>query len=150
MSIEVDNCKRCGKIFKKAYSNYCPDCFAFLRSELTRCNEYLKGHPESTIQELSEAVEVPINKIIRYMNEGKLYVFQHPNLTYSCYFCDHQITRGYLCRDCAAKFNLEVKNLFIEDGYEYDPNSKQIKGRPDQLKRGTAPDRYTVHGTKRN
>ncbi|WP_141097527.1 hypothetical protein [Paenibacillus aquistagni] len=149
MTIEVENCKRCGKVFKKAFSSFCPDCFAFIRSELTRCNEYLKNNPDSDIHELSEATEVPVKKIIRYMNEGKLYVHQHPNLTYGCYFCDHQINRGYLCRDCAAKFNLEVKNLFLEDGYEYDPDTKQIRSRQEQHKQGYSTDRYTVHGTKR-
>ncbi|MCG7408224.1 flagellar protein [Paenibacillus sp. ACRRX] len=149
MTINVDNCKRCGKIFQKYYSVYCPDCFAFIRSELDRCAAYLKKHRDSTIQDLSEATEVPAGKIIRYINEGKLYVQDYPNLHYECYFCDKTIQRGYLCPECAAKFKLEVKHLFLEDGYEYDSMRNEIKYSEKAGGGRHITDRYTVDGTKR-
>ena len=148
MSLNVDNCKRCGNIFQKYFSEFCPECYAFIRSELERSNTYLKNNRNVSLHELSEAVEVPINKLIKYINEGKLYSLDHPNLKYNCYFCEHQIHRGYLCKECALQFKLEVKHLFLEDGYEYDEQTNQVRNvgkRPDW----NGGDKFTVGKSKK-
>lgn len=127
MTLNVDHCKRCGKVFQVAFSPYCPDCITFVRTELERCSAYLRKNLDSTLGELSQATEVPIQKIIHYINEGKLYVLDYPNLGYPCYFCGNEIKRGYLCPDCACNFKLEVKDLYLKEGYMYDEATQQVK-----------------------
>lgn len=148
MTINVDNCKRCDKVFQKYFSEYCPECYAFIRSELERCAEYLKNNRKCTIPELSKATEVSVGKIIKYINEGKLYSLDYQNLTYPCYFCDTMIHRGHLCKTCALQFKLEVKQLFLEDGYEYDETTNQVRNvhtKEDWINR----DKFTVGSLKK-
>ncbi|MGZ9585747.1 hypothetical protein [Paenibacillus marinisediminis] len=148
MNLNVGHCERCKKVFQITYSNYCPDCVVFIRTELERCSAYLRAHPDSTLVELSEATEVPVKKLIYYINEGKLYVYDYPNLTYPCYFCEIEIKRGYLCTECAYKFKMEVTDLYIKEGYEVDQVTHQIKQAPRAFPRKD--DTFTVQGRKRN
>lgn len=144
-----DNCSRCGKIFQKFFSSLCADCYAYIQNELERCTQYLKKNQDSTIEEVSQGTDVSIRKIIQFINEGKLYASDYPNLNYECYFCTQKITRGYLCKDCAFKIKLEVKHLLLEDGYEFDMESNQIKAMPKKSGPGKKPmDTYTVEGRK--
>lgn len=143
MSMEVVNCKRCNKVFQKYFSEYCPDCTAFLRAELDRCVNYLKNNRMCSLHELSVATEVPVGKIIRYINEGKLYTLDYPNLQYTCYFCDTLIRRGHLCPSCSIQFKYEVKKLFLEDGYEYDEATQQVRN-VNRTINPTMKDKYSV------
>jgi len=147
MDIHVDHCKRCGNVFQVFHSKFCADCQTFIRTEVERCSAYLKSHSDCTLDELSEAVEVSRNKLIYYINEGKLYVYDYPNLHYHCHFCETEIQRGYLCTPCAARFKLEVNDLYMKEGYKVDKVSQQIQ--PQSPSRRRIGDAYTVQGRRR-
>ena len=70
----IVNCPECFRPFVRRKMRCCPDC---VQKELVECQRviiHLRIKPNSTVDQLSEDTEVAKEKILRWMQEGKIQV----------------------------------------------------------------------------
>lgn len=69
------NCIRCGKLFvqDKLAVDTCPACFVLQEQEFQLCKAYLREHPTTTIQELSENTGIPLSRMMYWIKEGRIH-----------------------------------------------------------------------------
>lgn len=107
----LDNCPRCGKLYVKNPLNACPSCAKELNAEYEKCTEYLRKNRGCTIHELSEATEISVKQITRYIREGRISLVGAPNLGYPCESCLTMIRQGSLCDGCRSRLTKGIGAL---------------------------------------
>lgn len=110
MSMNVANCPRCGKIFVKGFNDVCPNCVKDIELQYEKCVKYLRENKGAAIQELSEATEVSIKQITKFIREGRISIVNAPNMSYPCEVCGTLIRENTLCEPCRAKLVKDVRN----------------------------------------
>jgi len=107
--MNLDNCPRCGRLFAKGYRDVCPNCVKDIDREYDKCAAYLKENRRCNIHELSEATEVSIRQISRFIREGRISIAHHPNMLYPCDKCGEPIREHTMCLNCRTKLAREVE-----------------------------------------
>jgi ribosomal protein L32 len=95
------NCPRCGKIFTKVSSPICKECE---KAEIDKFDEvrlYVKENPNSSAQDVAEACEVTIKRLLHWVREGKLDISEGMADLNLCSKCGRPIKSGRLCDRCA-------------------------------------------------
>jgi flagellar biosynthesis component FlhA len=77
-------------------------------AQCEKCINYLKENRGCTIQELSEATEVPVNQIIRFIHEGRISIANSPNISYGCEVCGAPIRSHTMCEACRQKLSKKI------------------------------------------
>jgi len=135
MSLNVMNCTRCGKVCVRSLSGICPACQKELESQYEICLQYLRENRGITLQELSDATEVPVKQIIRFIREGRISLVNAPNLTYPCEVCGTPIREQTLCPSCRQRLRHDFNQAQQEEKrkeearQQQDGASYQIKDR---------------------
>ena len=102
--MNVKNCPQCGKIFVSQFAEVCNICQKEQEAEFARVKDYLYENPGAIVQEVSDATEVPTEKIFRYLREGRLTLSaNNSNFMLNCENCDKQILTGRYCDSCKSK-----------------------------------------------
>ncbi|WP_068777445.1 flagellar protein [Paenibacillus sp. FJAT-26967] len=115
MSMNVQNCPRCGKLFVKSFAESCPACVKETEAQYTACVEFLRNNRKSDLQELHEGTEVPMRQIIRFIREGRISIADSPNVTYPCEVCGSPIREHTMCDSCRQRLVKDV-NQVLEEG----------------------------------
>jgi len=120
MNNNIANCPRCGRVFARGARDVCVSCVKEIEREYERCVEFLREYRGATIQEVSEATEVSVKQITKFIREGRISLMNAPNLGYPCESCGTPIRTGNLCDDCRHKFTKQAEQiqqeLLREDG----------------------------------
>lgn len=148
MNVTIDNCLRCGQIYKKNFRGLCKNCMDSIDSELQRVVSFLKRHPNITIEELSDNVEVSIKRITKFIKENKILIYDYPNLKYKCIMCVNQIRKREICDNCSQRVNREIKALFINENI-YEKDEEYIK-RDSSFYTKDSVDKYIVKNKKKS
>lgn len=111
MSLNIANCPRCGKIYAKGIRDVCVSCAKEIELEYEKCVEFLRENRGATIFEVSDATEVSVRQITKFIREGRISLMNAPNLGYPCESCGIVIRQGNLCDDCRNKFTRQAKRL---------------------------------------
>ncbi|GAV12428.1 flagellar protein [Paenibacillus sp. chi10] len=111
--MELSNCLRCGVLFAKAFRDLCPNCLKEIEQEYERCAAYLREARQATMHELSEATEVSVRQITRFIKEGRISIYQAPNLTYECEICSQPIREGNMCESCRTRLVKELTQTVV-------------------------------------
>jgi flagellar operon protein (TIGR03826 family) len=104
-------CPRCGKLFAKGIRDVCHACFEEIEKEYERCAEYLRGHKGATIHEVSEATEVSVKQITKFIREGRISTANLDNMFIPCEVCGLPIKEGNMCGSCRSKLQRDISNL---------------------------------------
>lgn len=110
MSMNVANCPRCGKVFVKGFNEVCPNCIKYIDQLYDKCLKYLRENKGATIQELSDATEVSIRQITKFIREGRISLLNAPNMSYPCEVCGTLIRDSNMCELCRTKLVKDVRN----------------------------------------
>lgn len=136
---QLSNCPKCGKIFIKALRDVCLECFKIEEEEYLKVATFLRNpkNKNVTISETSEATEVSIKQITKFIRQGRVSLRGLPNMGYPCESCGQITQEGNLCTDCRHKFASSVKKMQeeakrgekekqsqTEDGYQHIKFSK--------------------------
>ncbi len=124
MSLNIGNCPRCGRVFAKGYRDVCNDCHKEIEMQYEKCIEFLRENRECHIDQLSEATEVPIRQITKFIREGRISLNGLPNLAYPCEACGTTIREGTMCESCRGRLKGELKNVQQQP---LDPNKEEKK-----------------------
>lgn len=105
------NCRQCGRLFNQVARDICPQCIAEEEEQFMKVRDYLRDNRYASMAEVSEATEVPVTLIIRFIQEGRLKVVQNPNITYPCERCGKAIAHGRYCQECATEMKKSLDQL---------------------------------------
>ncbi len=68
-------CKTCKKMFNSMMTmDYCPECAKGQRDYFEEVVKYLDAFPNSNAMQISEAMDIPINVLIDFIDQGRLYM----------------------------------------------------------------------------
>jgi flagellar operon protein (TIGR03826 family) len=115
MSLNVANCPKCGKVYvKNIINDICPSCVKAIDLQCETCIKYLRENRGTSLQDLSDATEVPVTTIIKFMRDGRITTVANRNLFYPCEVCGTDIRERNMCDSCRQKLKKDVRNT-IED-----------------------------------
>jgi hypothetical protein len=78
------------------------------------CVEYLRKNKGTNIQELSDATEISIKEITRFIREGRISIANAPNMMLPCEVCGTLIREGHMCDSCRARLTKDLANAAKE------------------------------------
>ncbi|MCA1293999.1 flagellar protein [Paenibacillus sp. alder61] len=108
MALNVENCPRCGRLFAKNFKDICPVCIKDIEKEYEKCLEYLRQEKTATIQEVSDATEVSVRQITKFIKEGRISIANNPNMMYPCEVCGVLIREGNMCDGCRGRLTRDL------------------------------------------
>ncbi|TVY09330.1 flagellar protein [Paenibacillus cremeus] len=111
MSINVANCDRCGKVYLKNIHGICTNCIKDIELQYEKCLKFLREARSCSIQELSDATEVSVKQITKFIREGRISIRNNPNMAYACEACGASIRENILCEPCRSKLSKEAGYL---------------------------------------
>jgi len=126
---DIRNCKRCGRLFNYIGGRpICQDCKKQDEEEFKRVKEYLYEHPKASIIEVSNALDISVQKIKSYLREGRLEIVgTEGNVVLECEKCGKSINTGRFCNECSR----ELTEGFKATAQEI---SKSVSGDTDKKK----------------
>jgi flagellar operon protein (TIGR03826 family) len=104
-------CPRCNNLFAKTVRDVCNKCAQEIEEEYERVSTYLRKNRGATINEVSEATEVSVQQITKFIREGRITTNYTPNLTIPCDMCGKPIQQGNMCASCRKKLQKEMEKL---------------------------------------
>ncbi len=117
----LQNCPRCERLFVTGIYDVCPVCVKEIEEEFKRCVQQLKLNKNLTIYELSEAAEVSVRQITRFIFERRLLASDFPNLSVPCESCGKMTKVGRVCIECREGLQ---KSLNHNENQINPPNDK--------------------------
>lgn len=116
--MNLDNCPRCGRLFAKGIRNVCQNCFREVEQQYEKCADYLRKNKGASIVELSEAVDVSIRQITKFVREGRISLMDAPNLSYPCEVCGTLIREGHICDSCRKRLEKDLSQVNRQSSHE--------------------------------
>ncbi len=108
--MEVKNCKRCGKLFQYVTGKpICPACKQQDEDDFDKVKNYLYEYPRTSLMEVSEATQVSIASIRKFLREDRLIISEDSEIGIECENCGVTIKSGRYCRSCMASLNNEMR-----------------------------------------
>jgi hypothetical protein len=99
-------------VFTRIASPVCPRCEKVDEENFNKVREYIKDDPLCNINELSEATEVPVKRILQFLREGRLEVTKGLSGELNCVKCGTVIEKGNFCDACTVKLNKEIREVY--------------------------------------
>lgn len=123
---QLENCKVCGNLFLKDYTDYCLDCYKGIEKEYELVADFLRDgdNRNATLHQVSEATEVSIKRIMEFMRDGRIYAADFPNLSYPCAHCGQEIKTQLMCPSCAGRFTTDLNRALQQDKFEDELSKK--------------------------
>lgn len=102
--MEVRNCKMCRGLYNSIGGmKICPTCRQKLEDKFKDVKEYIRENKNTTIAEVSEAMDVPASQIKQWIREERL-VFSDDSIGgIECEHCGKAIKTGRYCASCKTE-----------------------------------------------
>lgn len=131
---QIDNCPQCGSLYVKNFKEVCPACMKGIEMQYEKCSKYLRENRKSNLQELHEATEVPYKQIIKFIKEGRISLYDMPNLSYPCEVCGSMIREQTMCDSCRKRLAKDIAHLSDDERHQGQAKSgfkieDRLKGR---------------------
>jgi flagellar operon protein (TIGR03826 family) len=110
---DLDNCRLCGRLYLKNYTDYCIDCCKEVEEKFNIITGYLNNerNRKVTLEQASTNTGVSVKQIENFIRDGRIYAEDYPNLGYPCAHCSKLIKKQLLCVDCFDRFSMDLKTL---------------------------------------
>ncbi len=96
--MNVGNCSRCRKLYQVNSRKLCPECVKEEEAQFDAVRQFLREHDPVDAQGLSEALSIPVERVIQFLKEGRL--IETVSIEYPCESCGTLIRTGRLCEPC--------------------------------------------------
>ncbi|MDP9699873.1 flagellar operon protein TIGR03826 [Paenibacillus polysaccharolyticus] len=114
--MNLGNCPRCGRLYALNFRDVCSNCIKEMEQEYQICVDYLRENKGANIQELSDATEVSIKTITKFIREGRISIENAPNMMYPCEVCGMLIREGHMCDSCRTRLTKDLAGAAREVG----------------------------------
>lgn len=101
--MSLRNCPRCGKLFVYTTKTLCPSCFCEDENDFELVREYVWEHRGCSALEVQEATGVALDKIMRYLRQGRLEAKYMSSELLFCESCGVPIDQGRFCPPCTER-----------------------------------------------
>lgn len=109
--MRILNCKECGKLFQyDGISKLCFQCRRADEEDFRKVKDYLYEFPKETVTTVAIETEVPEEKILRYLREGKLEISAESGILLECESCGEGIRSGRYCDKCAMELDRGLRS----------------------------------------
>jgi flagellar operon protein (TIGR03826 family) len=125
MGMNIVNCPRCGKIFARGMKDICPQCAREIDQEYETCVKYLRENKGATIHEVSNETEVSVKQITKFIKEGRISLYNAPNMGYPCEVCGIVIREGGMCEECRKRLASDVNAVKEKDRLKKEEELRQ-------------------------
>jgi flagellar operon protein (TIGR03826 family) len=127
---EARNCRRCGKLYNYIGGQpICPDCKDKDEVDFKRVKEYLYQNPGATMSEVSTVLEVSVDKIKKYLKDGKLEIMgDDGNFILECESCGKSIRTGRHCDGCSRDLERNLKSTARQMDQHLSKSEAERKG----------------------
>lgn len=104
--MEVITCKNCGRLFNHLSGpRICPGCARKLEDKFLEVKKYVRENPHVDIRELSQAMEVSVSQINRWVREERLIFSDDSPVGLPCESCGKTIKTGRFCESCKSQLS---------------------------------------------
>lgn len=111
--MDVRNCKGCGKLFNYLQGPpLCQACIKSLDLKFQEVKEYVYDNPHSSIQQVSEEMEVSVNQIKKWIREERLSFADDSAIGIDCELCGATIKTGRYCEKCKGKMQQSLDSAY--------------------------------------
>ena len=128
---ELKNCKRCGAMFNYVVGHpICGRCRKADEEDFKKVKNYLYDNPGSSPPEIAVEVDVSVEKIRRYLKEGRLEIVgDASNMVLACEKCGMSIRTGRYCDECERDMKKELKMMANSMSTSMKSSAKEKKRR---------------------
>ena len=116
--MQPSNCRECGKLFLRVRSDLCPECMQEEENQLRQVREYLREHPQATIGNVVEDLDIDQSLIDKWIEEERL-TLKNPSEEMAkrkCPLCGREVKPDQTyCLTCLFK-QLQAKKEHGDDG----------------------------------
>ena len=110
--MDVKNCRKCGKIYAYDGHKVCNACRREEEEDFQKVKGYIYDNPDSTVQEISSETGISVQRIMRYLREGRLQLRgDNHNMILDCEKCGKAISTGRYCDRCAENLKKEFESV---------------------------------------
>lgn len=129
MGTSLKNCAKCGRMFSgESHQLYCSNCVENDDETFKIVREYIYDHPSSTVKETSVATDIPEEKILKFLRQGKL-TLRGDGVGLECERCGKSIGSGRYCEKCTLEMQNGFKQAF---GVDKKPAAGKAPVKPDK------------------
>lgn len=108
--MEIKNCKKCNRIFQYLTgAQLCQACKDIEEDEFQKIKQYLKENPKASMTEVSETLDISIEKITKFLRDGRLEVSVDSAIKLECEGCGKSIITGRYCQNCAGRIEGDLR-----------------------------------------
>lgn len=95
---------------------------------------FVRDNPNCTVDQVHEATEVPKERILQFLREGRLDISEWVSLEYPCERCGAATSKGRYCERCASELQSSLQTAAAElkavratkgTGYHIDERTKR-------------------------
>lgn len=120
--MDVRNCRSCGRLFNyMTGAPICESCKKKLEEKFQEVKAYLEEHPNSSVETVSEELDVSVKQIRQWIREERLSLSVAGADGIVCEQCGAPICSGRFCEKCKA----EMVNTF--SGAIEKPKEPEVK-----------------------
>jgi flagellar operon protein (TIGR03826 family) len=119
----LSNCPRCGRLYDNTFKDICQQCTHDEEQLYIKVRKYIKENRSCTIYEASEATDVPVSLITRFIKQGRISMKNNPNMMYPCETCGTPIGAGRFCNQCIG----ELTKGFTDAVKKSEPETKKLR-----------------------
>ncbi len=123
--VELRNCPECGKAFVYVTSRLCPRCREREEQDYRQLRDFLHEQKGATLAETHAATGVAMERILRFLREGRLVETGVQWKALTCTGCGESIGSGRYCRQCQQDLAAELQR----PGRDRAPDATPGRGR---------------------
>ncbi|MBB6731812.1 hypothetical protein [Cohnella zeiphila] len=115
IGLQVDQCPGCGGLYRANSRHLCPNCSAEEDGQLQTIERQLRRNRFLNNEQVAELASVRPERIRSWIRNGKLKLYDYPNLSDECDLCSQPIRSGKLCGSCVIRIQEQVRHEYEQD-----------------------------------